>query len=603
MQILMKHFRRWMRLLILSLLVVSVFIPICFISLRLKHLKTDVSGGFFDDLTIIEHRTEAQTLSAIEEDENEGVKEPLLVVYKDQESISDVSLGSSNKNNSFSDPGVAVDNVDLLERNGINHEAKEDYHQSQEEKLYLSGGKEQSKPTRIQQDQSLQGRSRRVHDEKVKQMKDQVIRAKAYISLAPPNSNSHFIKELKFRLKELERAIGESTKDSDLSRRALQKMKALEVSLLKASHLYPDCSAMVKKLRAMTHIAEEQVLAQKNQTTFLVQLAGRTTPKGLHCLSMRLTAEYFSLQPVERELPNQHKVLDPQLFHFAVFSDNVLACAVVVNSTVSAAREPEKVVFHVVTDSLNLPAMLMWFLLNPPGKATIQVQSVDNFEWLSTKYDTALQKQDSLDSRYTSALNHLRFYLPDIFPLLNKIVLLDHDVVVQRDLTGLWSIDMKGKVNGAVETCQESEPSFRRMDMYINFTDPLVAQMFDENTCTWAFGMNVFDLQVWRKRNLTGVYHKYLHMGSKRRVFKAGSLPIGWLTFYKHTVALAKRWHILGLGYDSGVRLSDIEEGAVIHFDGIMKPWLDIGLEKYKQYWKRHVTYDHPYLQQCNIHA
>ena len=91
--------------------------------------------------------------------------------------------------------------------------------------------------------------------------------------------------------------------------------------------------------------------------------------------------------------------------------------------------------------------------------------------------------------------------------------------------------------------------------------------------------------------------------GNKRPVFKAGSLPIGWMTFYKQTTALEKKWHILGLGYDSGVRLSDIEQGAVIHFDGIMKPWLDIGLDKYKQFWKRHVLYDHPYLQQCNIHA
>nr|XP_027095665.1 probable galacturonosyltransferase 6 [Coffea arabica] len=597
----MKHFRRCSRILILSLLVVTVFIPIGLLSHRLKHLNADASGGF-EDLSIIKHRTEAQKLSAIKEDDDEFVKVPVQEVYKYPDHISAVSLTSPGENNSLSDPGDGVGVTYLSERNGTSDEAKEDYHQSQEEKS-LSGVKDRSTPTRIQQHQTVQVGSRRVHDEKVKQMKDQVIRAKAYLTFAPPSSNSHFIKELKLRIKESERAIGDSTKDSDLSKRALQKMKAMGATLLKASQLYPDCSAMVKKLRAMTHNAEEQVLTLKNQTTFLVQLAGRTTPKGLHCLSMRLTAEYFSLQSDERELPNQHKVHDPNLFHFAVFSDNILASAVVVNSTVSVAREPEKVVFHVVTDSLNLPAMSMWFLLNPPGKATVQVQNVDNFEWLSTRYGAVLQKQDSLDSRYTSALNHLRFYLPDIFPFLKKIVLLDHDVVVQRDLTGLWSLNMKDKVNAAVETCQEGEPSFRRMDMYIDFTRPLVAQRFDANACTWAFGMNVFDLQVWRKRNLTGVYHKYLHLGNKRPAFKAGSLPIGWMTFYKQTTALEKKWHILGLGYDSGVRLSDIEQGAVIHFDGIMKPWLDIGLDKYKQFWKRHVLYDHPYLQQCNIHA
>jgi alpha-1,4-galacturonosyltransferase len=177
-------------------------------------------------------------------------------------------------------------------------------------------------------------------------------------------------------------------------------------------------------------------------------------------------------------------------------------------------QESEKIVFHVVTDSLNLPAISMWFLLNPPGKATIQIQSIDDFEWLSTKYNTTLKKQSSSDTRYRSELNYLRFYLPDVYPALDKIVLLDHDVVVQRDLTELWSVNMKGKVNGAVETCHDSEALLRRMDMLINFSDPIVAKSFDVNACTWAFGMNLFDLREWRQQYLTSVYHKYLQLVS-----------------------------------------------------------------------------------------
>ena len=175
-------------------------------------------------------------------------------------------------------------------------------------------------------------------------------------------------------------------------------------------------------------------------------------------------------------------------------------------------QEPEKIVFHVVTDSLNLPAISMWFLLNPPGKATIHIQSIENFDWLSTKYNSSLKEQKSYDPRYTSSLNHLRFYLPEIFPALNKIVLFDHDVVVQRDLTGLWSVDMKGKVIAAVETCLESEASFRSMRMFINFADPFLAKRFNANVCTWAFGMNLFDLQEWRRRNLTKLYRNYLQL-------------------------------------------------------------------------------------------
>lgn len=153
----------------------------------------------------------------------------------------------------------------------------------------------------------------------------------------------------------------------------------------------------------------------------------------------------------------------------------------------------------------------MWFLLNPPGKGTVHIQTTDKFKWMS-KYNS-FKKQDSGDPRYASELNYLRFYLPDVFPTLNKIVLLDHDVVVQQDLSGLWNANMKEKVNGAVGTCHEGETSFYRI---VNFSDPFIAERFDVNACTWAFGMNLFDLQQWRRQNLTSLYHKYLEMVWKK---------------------------------------------------------------------------------------
>lgn len=109
----------------------------------------------------------------------------------------------------------------------------------------------------------------------------------------------------------------------------------MESSLVKAGNAFPDCSAMASKLRAMTDNAEEQVRTQKKQAAYLLNLAARTTPKGFHCLSMRLTSEYFALQP--SQLLEQQKLHDPKLYHYTVFSDNVLASAVVVNSTISSA--------------------------------------------------------------------------------------------------------------------------------------------------------------------------------------------------------------------------------------------------------------------------
>ena len=88
----------------------------------------------------------------------------------------------------------------------------------------------------------------------------------------------------------------------------------------------------------MLQLSEEQTHVLKKQSTFLSQLAAKTLPKGIHCLSMRLTIEYYKLTEDEREFPGQANLEDTNLFHYALFSDNVLAASVVVNSTVLAAK-------------------------------------------------------------------------------------------------------------------------------------------------------------------------------------------------------------------------------------------------------------------------
>ncbi|KAL8544931.1 hypothetical protein ACS0TY_005224 [Phlomoides rotata] len=85
----------------------------------------------------------------------------------------------------------------------------------------------------------------------------------------------------------------------------------------------------------------------------------------------------------------------------------------------------------------------------------------------------------------------------------------DDDIVVQKDLTGLWSLDLKGKVIGVVETSGES---FHRFDRYLNFSKPLISKTFSPRACGWVFGMNIFDLTERRKQNITEVYHKWQNL-------------------------------------------------------------------------------------------
>lgn len=460
-------------------------------------------------------------------------------------------------------------------------------------------------------------------DSTVRLMRDQMIMARVYASIAKMKNKLDLQQELLARLKESQRSLGEASADSDLHHSAPEKIKAMGQVLSKAKEQLYDCKLVTGKLRAMLQSADEQVRSLKKQSTFLSQLAAKTIPNGIHCLSMRLTIEYYLLPPEKRRFPRSENLENPNLYHYALFSDNVLAASVVVNSTILNAKEPEKHVFHLVTDKLNFGAMNMWFLLNPPGKATIHVENVDEFKWLNSSYCPVLRQLESAamkafyfnqghpstlssgssnlkyrNPKYLSMLNHLRFYLPEVYPKLDKILFLDDDIVVQKDLTGLWSVNLHGKVNGAVETCGES---FHRFDKYLNFSNPHIARNFDPNACGWAYGMNIFDLKEWTRRDITGIYHKWQNMNEDRTLWKLGTLPPGLITFYRLTHPIEKSWHVLGLGYNPSIDKSDIENAAVIHYNGNMKPWLELAMTKYRSYWTKYIKYDHPYLRSCNL--
>lgn len=56
-------------------------------------------------------------------------------------------------------------------------------------------------------------------DARVQQLKDQLIQARVYLSLQAVRSNPHLTRELRLRVKEVSRTLGDASKDSDLPRK------------------------------------------------------------------------------------------------------------------------------------------------------------------------------------------------------------------------------------------------------------------------------------------------------------------------------------------------------------------------------------------------
>lgn len=110
----------------------------------------------------------------------------------------------------------------------------------------------------------------------------------------------------------------------------------METVINKAKSCPVECSNVDKKFRQLLDLTEDEANFHMKQSAFLYQVAVQTIPKSLHCLSMRLTVDYF------RSLPHlefdAEKFSDPSSHHFVVFSNNVLAASVVINSTIGNAK-------------------------------------------------------------------------------------------------------------------------------------------------------------------------------------------------------------------------------------------------------------------------
>ncbi|XP_041996361.1 probable galacturonosyltransferase 7 isoform X2 [Salvia splendens] len=448
-----------------------------------------------------------------------------------------------------------------------------------------------------------------MEDSVVKTMKDLLFVARAYYpSIAKLPKFDKLSQEMKQNIQDFERVLSEATTDKDLPSQNKQKIRMMEATIAKAKSCPVDCNNVDKKFRQLVDLTEDEANFHMKQSAFLYKLAVQTMPKSLHCLSMRLTVEYFRSFDIDDKMVE--KFVNPALHHYVIFSKNVLASSVAINSTVAHAQGSEKLVFHLLTDKENFFAMKLWFFRNKYADAAVQVLNIENLKLynyhkaapfhlsLPEIFRVSFRRVDKLSSthfrtQYISMFSESFYFLPEIFPSLEKVVVLSDDVIVQRDLSALWNLDMGEKVNGAVQLC-----AVKLFDLKSH----LLSRKFDENSCAWTSGVNIIDLLTWRVQNLTGRYQRLMdELKEDEHLSETTGLSAGLLTFDSLVYPLEDSWILPGLGYNYGIDLEDLETAAILHFDGSMKPWLDLGIPRYKRYWRKFLNPQNQFLSDCNV--
>lgn len=94
-----------------------------------------------------------------------------------------------------------------------------------------------------------------------------------------------------------------------------------------------ECTNVEKKLKQLLDMTEDEALFHARQSAYLYSLGVQTLPKSLHCLSMRLTVDYFKSK-ADIEHSGAEKLENPAFQHYIIFSSNLLASSMTVNSTV-----------------------------------------------------------------------------------------------------------------------------------------------------------------------------------------------------------------------------------------------------------------------------
>ncbi|KAK7294933.1 hypothetical protein RJT34_17832 [Clitoria ternatea] len=446
----------------------------------------------------------------------------------------------------------------------------------------------------------------------VKRLKDQLFVARAYYpSIAKLPAQDKMSRQLKQNIQEMEHMLSESTTDADLPPQAQNYSKKMDNTIARVKSVPVECSNVDKKLRQIFDLTEDEANFHMKQSAFLYKLNVQTMPKSHHCLSLKLTVEYFKSSRHE-ENADAEKFIDSSLHHYVIFSNNVLAASVVINSTIFHAKESSNQVFHVLTDGQNYYAMKLWFLRNHYKEAAVQVLNVENLELnnqmenplhlsLPEEFRISFRSYDNpstnqIRTEYLSIFSDSHYLLPDIFSNLKKVVVLDDDVVIQQDLSSLWNMDMGDKVNGAVQFCSVK---LGQLKSYLG------EKSFDHNSCAWMSGLNIIDLVRWRELGITQTYKNLI----KELSMQEGSINDGvaWraslLAFENKIYPLEESWVVSGLGHDYAVNTQPIKTTPVLHYNGKMKPWLDLGIPKYKSYWKKFLNKEDQLLSECNVNS
>lgn len=185
-------------------------------------------------------------------------------------------------------------------------------------------------------------------------------------------------------------------------------------------------------------------------------------------------------------------------------------------------------------------------------------QSTDETPITIIQNDNIYKKYSKIDTHVTNT-DMFKFDIPNLFPNFDKILYLDGDIIVQKDLSDLYNMDLEDNYVAANLQPYEQFPGQKNLKLEKYFNN----------------GVMLLNLKKMREDNISDKMLKY-------KIFR---LPRGFVTQNTFNVILQSKVKNIDETYNTCVNSLDkkkykninkfLKSRAIIHFAGTMKPWSD----------------------------
>lgn len=200
-------------------------------------------------------------------------------------------------------------------------------------------------------------------------------------------------------------------------------------------------------------------------------------------------------------------------------------------------------------------------------------------EYCRDPHDAARGTEDVMDSmlkmgeeagNLNTPHNFVRFLLPTVLSFLDKVVHLDSDVIVKRDVEELYNALDDAYAIAAVPRTEVPLGTYftRTHQWYPLFSWPSFNAGVVVFNLAYLRGMQpslLESVQALQKENADGT------------MWRHGSQPPLLLLFFDKVHWIDRRWNVDGLGYRNR---TDVTDAFILHWTGPLKPWRVEGQNK-----------------------